>query len=47
MFENYMGNLNIEQYKQDYAYSEPFTCKNDEVRKWLYFYNNPNDYLLY
>ena len=47
MFTNYKSKLNVGQCKTDYAYSEPFTCKNDEVRKWWYFYNNPDDYLLY
>lgn len=28
-------------------YNEPFTCNDDEVRKWYYFYNNPDEYLLY
>ena len=28
-------------------YDEPFTCKNDELRKLYYFYNNIEVYLLY
>lgn len=28
-------------------FDEPFTCKNDELRKLYYFYNNINEYLLY
>ena len=23
------------------------TCKNDELRKWWYFYNNPDKYMIY
>ena len=28
-------------------YNEPYTCNDDELRKWFYFYNFPQDYLLY
>ena len=28
-------------------YDEPYTCKNDELRKLYYFYNNIEEYLLY
>lgn len=28
-------------------YNEQYTCNDDEVRKWYYFYQNPNEYLLY
>ena len=28
-------------------YDEPYTCKNDELRKLYYFYNNIDEYLLY
>ena len=28
-------------------YDEPFTCKNDELRKLYYFYNNIEEYMLY
>lgn len=28
-------------------YNEPFTCNDDEIRKWYYFYNIPSHYLLY
>jgi len=28
-------------------YNEPNTCNDDEVRKWYYFYNKPEHYLLY
>ena len=28
-------------------YNEPITCNDDEIRKWRYFYDNPNDYILF
>jgi len=28
-------------------YNEPFTCENDELRKSWYYYNHPDQYLLY
>ena len=28
-------------------YNEPYTCNDDELRKWFYFYKNPEHYLLY
>ena len=28
-------------------YNEPQTCNDDEIRKWRYFYDNPEDYILY
>ena len=28
-------------------YNEPFTCENDELRKIWYYYNHPEEYLLY
>ena len=28
-------------------YDEPYTCKNDELRKLYYFYNNIEEYMLY
>jgi len=28
-------------------FDEPFTCKNDELRKLYYFYNNIEEYMLY
>jgi len=28
-------------------YDEPFTCKNDELRKLYYFFNNIEEYMLY
>ena len=47
MFKNYKEKLDIEKCREEYDYSEPFTCKNNEVRKWWYFYHNPEEYLLY
>jgi len=49
MFKNYRDKLNgiLTQCKSDYDYTEPYTCKNDELRKWFYFYNNPDKYMLY
>ena len=29
------------------TYEEPFTCRNDELRKWWYFYAHPDEYILY
>ena len=28
-------------------YNEPETCNDDEIRKWKYFYDNPEHYMLY
>lgn len=28
-------------------YNERWTCNDDEIRKWYYFYDNPEHYLLY
>lgn len=28
-------------------YNEPLTCNDDEIRKWRYFYDNPEHYILY
>ena len=51
MFKNYREKLNsiLTQCKSDYDkdYTEPYTCKNDELRKWFYFYNHPDEYMLY
>lgn len=49
MFKNYLNALKpkLETCKSDYDYTEPYTCKDDEIRKWWYFYNNPGEYMLY
>ena len=32
----------------NYLYpEEPKTCRDNELRKWYYFYENPKEYLLY
>ena len=32
----------------NYLYpEEPKTCRDNELRKWYYFYENPEEYLLY
>ena len=28
-------------------YNEPYTCNDNELRKWFYYYNHPKHYLLY
>jgi hypothetical protein len=33
--------------EKEQFYNEPFTCKNDELRKSWYYYNHPEEYLLY
>lgn len=49
MFKNYREKLKgiLEDCKNNYDYIEPYTCKNDELPKWWYFYNHPNEYMLY
>lgn len=49
MFKNYKEKLHsiLEQCIKDYDYTEPYTCKNNELRKWWYFYSNPEEYMLY
>ena len=49
MFKNYREKLDIEKCRGEYEqyYSEPFTCKNNELRKWWYFYHYPDEYLVY
>ena len=49
LFKQYVDKLNEledECIKNKY-YDEPFTCKNDELRKLYYFYNHTDEYLLY
>ena len=47
MFKNYREKLDHNKCRDEFDYSEPYTCKNDELRKWWYFYHYPNEYLLY
>lgn len=49
MFQNYKKRY--DQIKEDCKsllyLDEPETCRDDELRKWYYFYNNPEKYILY
>lgn len=49
MFQNYITRFN--QIKSEcqnyYDIYESVTCRDNELRKWYYFYNNPKEYLLY
>jgi len=49
LFKKYVSKINElgEQCTKNKYYDEPFTCKNDELRKLYYFYNNIDEYLLY
>lgn len=48
MFKNYKEKLDsIRSECETSNYDEPFTCGNNELRKWWYFYNNPDEYILY
>lgn len=47
MFKNYREKLDHSKCRDEFDYSEPYTCKNDELRKWWYFYHYPDEYLLY
>ena len=49
LFNQYVNKLNElgTQCANINNYDEPYTCKNDELRKLYYFYNHIEDYLLY
>ena len=49
LFNQYVNKLNElgTQCANINNYDEPYTCKNDELRKLYYFYNKIEDYLLY
>ena len=48
MFKNYKEKLDsIRSECETSNYDEPFTCGNNELRKWWYFYNYPGEYILY
>ena len=49
LFKKYVSKVNElgDQCTKNKYYDEPFTCKNDELRKFYYFYNHLNNYLLY
>ena len=50
MFSKYIG-VFTEDKQKDCAkkenYNEPKTCNDNELRKWLYYYQNPEHYILY
>ena len=49
LFQNYKNRFN--QVKDEcvnyYDINEKYTCRDNELRKWYYFYENPEIYLLY
>ena len=49
LFQNYINRFN--QVKDEcvnyYDIHEKYTCRDNELRKWFYFYSNPEEYLLY
>lgn len=50
MFSKYINLFTVEKQKQCSTkenYNEPETCNDNEIRKWYYFYENPDDYILY
>lgn len=50
LFKKYIGVYTPEKQKscdKSENYNEVYTCNDDEIRKWYYFYNSPLDYLLY
>jgi hypothetical protein len=51
MFKNYISALNNDNKKctepEKYNRYELETCKDNALRKWSYFYENPDDYVLY
>jgi hypothetical protein len=50
MFSKYIG-IYTEDKQKNCAikdnYNEPYTCNDNELRKWFYYYNNPEHYILY
>ena len=49
IFKNYTDELNEKKEKclANNYYEEPFTCRDNKMRFWWYFYNNPEEYSLY
>ena len=49
LFKQYVDKTNelVDECTKKKYYDEPYTCKNDELRKLYYFYSNPQEYLLY
>ena len=49
LFKQYIDKVNElgDECKKNKYYDEPFTCRNDELRKLYYFYGDIEQYLLY
>ena len=49
LFKEYIDKTNelVDECKKKKYYDEPYTCKNDQLRKLFHFYNNVEEYLLY
>ena len=50
MFSKYIGVFTEEKQSncaKKENYNEPDTCNDNELRKWFYYYNNPEHYVLY
>jgi len=49
MFKRYKDRLNEirDECEKKENFNEPQTCNDDELRKWWYFYNHPEVYILY
>jgi hypothetical protein len=49
IFQNYKKRYDEikEECKSLLYLDEPETCRDDELRKWYYFYINPGKYILY
>ena len=50
MFSKYIGVFTEAKQKEcekKENYNEPETCNDNEIRKWFYYYNNPEHYNLY
>ena len=47
LFQDYLTAFKKTDCEKEQLYNEPFTCENDELRKIWYYYNHPEDYLLY
>ena len=49
LLNQYISKVNElgDECSKSYFYDEPYTCRNDELRKLYYFYNHIDDYLLY
>ena len=48
MFQKYLERMNSirDQCETQRHYDAPFLCDDNELKKWYYFYDNPDDYLL-